>query len=74
LYSPERVCRWARLQTFQSVALTFIEREGSLLLREQEAERELERALGKKAKEVEILQAAWGELRKRPSYYGVYKK
>lgn len=36
--------------------------------------RELERALGKKAMEVEILQAARDELKKRPSYYGVYKK
>ncbi len=36
--------------------------------------RELERALGKKSLEVEILQAARDELKKRPSYYGVYKK
>jgi transposase len=36
--------------------------------------RELERVLGRKSVEVEILQAARDELKKRPSYYGVYKK
>jgi len=36
--------------------------------------RELERALGKKSLEVEILQVARDELKKRPSYYGVSKR
>lgn len=35
--------------------------------------RELERALGRKTMEVEILQAARDEVKKRPSYYGVSK-
>jgi len=35
--------------------------------------RELERALGKKAMEIEILQAARDEVKKRPRYYGVSK-
>ena len=41
-------------------------------LREAERRiRELERALGRKTMEVEILQAAREEVKKRPSYYGV---
>ncbi len=36
--------------------------------------RELERALGKKTMEVEILQAARDEVKKRPSYYGASKR
>ena len=36
--------------------------------------RELERALGKKTMEVEILQAAREEVKKRPRFYGVSKK
>ena len=36
--------------------------------------RELERALGRKTMEVEILQAARDEVKKRPSYYGVSKR
>lgn len=35
--------------------------------------RELERALGRKTMEVEILQAARDEVKKRPNYYGVSK-
>lgn len=37
----------------------------------QQRIRELERALGRKTMEVEILQAAREEVKKRPSYYGV---
>ena len=36
--------------------------------------KELERALGRKTMEVEILQAAREEVKKRPSYYGVSKR
>ena len=43
-------------------------------LREAEQRiRELERALGRKTMEVEILQTAQAEVKKRPSYYGVSK-
>jgi transposase-like protein len=40
----------------------------------QQRIKELERALGKKAMEVEILQAARDEVNKRPNYYGVSKR
>lgn len=36
--------------------------------------KELERALGRKTMEVEILQAARDEVKKRPSFYGVSKR
>ncbi len=36
--------------------------------------RELERALGRKTMDVEILQAARDEVKKRPNYYGVSKQ
>ena len=36
--------------------------------------RELERALGRKTMEVEILQAAREEVKKKPSWYGVSKR
>jgi len=36
--------------------------------------RELERLLGKKAMEVEILQAARDEVKKKPSWYGASKR
>jgi hypothetical protein len=37
----------------------------------QQRVRELERALGKKVMEIEILQAARDEVKKRPRFYGV---
>jgi transposase len=40
----------------------------------QQRIKELERALGRKTMEVEILQAAREEVKKRPSYYGVSKR
>jgi transposase len=40
----------------------------------QQRIRELERALGKKTMEIEILQAARDEVKKRPRFYGVLKK
>ncbi|MDQ6887956.1 MAG: hypothetical protein M3068_11775 [Gemmatimonadota bacterium] len=36
--------------------------------------RELERALGRKTMEVEILRAARDEVKKKPSWYGVSKR
>jgi len=39
----------------------------------QQRIRELERALGRKTMEVEILQAARDEVKKKPSWYGVSK-
>ena len=42
--------------------------------RVRELERALERALGRKTMEVEILQAARDEVKKKPSWYGVSKK
>ena len=44
-------------------------------LREAQARiKELERALGRKTMEVEILRAAQDEVKKRPHFYGVSKK
>ena len=40
----------------------------------QQRIRELERALGKKTMEVEILQAAREEVKKKPRWYGVSKR
>ena len=40
----------------------------------QQRIREIERALGKKTMEVEILEAAWDEVKKRPRFYGVSKR
>ena len=40
----------------------------------QQRIRELERALGRKTMEVEILQAARDEVKKKPAWYGVSKK
>ena len=40
----------------------------------QQRIRDLERALGKKTVEVEILQAARDDVKKRPRYYGVSKR
>ena len=40
----------------------------------QQRIKELERALGKKTMEIEILHAAREEIKKRPSYYGVSKR
>ncbi len=75
--SPSVVRRWKHLADCGSeTAMTA--NEEVVPIRELKAAndriRELERALGKKSLEVEILQAARDELKKRPSYYGVYKK
>lgn len=46
----------------------------SALRAAQQRIRELERALGKKTMEVEILQAAREEVKKKPRWYGVSKR
>ena len=75
--SPSVVRRWKHLAERGSVSAIEANEEvvpARELKAANERIRELERALGKKAMEVEILQAARDELKKRPSYYGVYKK
>ncbi len=75
--SPSVVRRWKHLAESGSEAAMEANEE-VVPIRELRAAndriRELERALGRKSLEVEILQAARDELKKRPSYYGVYKK
>jgi transposase len=66
--------RWRRL--FEQGSSVAMGANGDVvparLLKEAEAKiRELERALGRKTMEVEILQAAQEEVKKRPSWYGV---
>ena len=46
----------------------------SALRAAQQRIKELERALGKKTMEIEILQAARDEVKKRPRFYGVSKR
>jgi transposase len=46
----------------------------SALKAAQQRIKELERALGRKTMEVEILEAARDEIKKKPSWYGVVKK
>lgn len=71
--SPSVVRKWKRLvEQGSSVAMRA---NGDVVpaqrLREAEARiRELERALGRKTMEVEILQAAQEEVKKRPHWYG----
>jgi transposase-like protein len=72
--SPQLIRQWQRLSTAGStVAVTANEAVVPLSeLRAAQARiRELERALGKKVMEIEILQAARDEVKKRPRYYGV---
>ena len=70
-YGPFNICPDAA-PLFERLAGLSIGR--GFLKAANERIRELERALGKKAMEVEILQAARDEVKKRPNYYGVYKK
>ena len=72
--SPSVVRKWKRL--FELGSEVAVQANGDVVPAQQlrEAERrirELERALGRKTMEVEILQAAQEEVRKRPSWYGV---
>jgi transposase len=75
--SPSVVRRWQRLSTNGSAAAVGANEEvvpASELRAAQQRIKELERALGKRAMEIEILQAARDEVKKRPRYYGVSKR
>ena len=75
--SPSVTRRWKRLFEQGSTAEMSANEDvvPARQLREAEARiRELERALGRKTVEVEILQAAQEEVKKRPSWYGVSKR
>lgn len=75
--SPSVVRRWKHL--VEVGARTAVAANGDVVpaaqLREaQQRIKELERALGRKTMEVEILRAARDEVKKRPSYYGGSKR
>lgn len=75
--SPQLIRQWQRLSTEGSAAAVTANEQVvpvSELRVAQQRIRELERALGKKVMEIEILQAARDEVRKRPRYYGVSKR
>ena len=75
--SPSVVRRWQHLSTNGSAAAVSAGEDvvpASELRAAQQRIKELERALGKKAMEIEILQAARDEVKKRPRYYGVSKR
>jgi len=75
--SPSLVYRWLRLADAGSEAAVGADEAVvplSELRQAQQRIRELERALGRKTMEVEILQAAREEVKKRPSFYGVSKR
>lgn len=75
--SPSVVRRWKRLVEQGSSAAVGANEEVVSARRLKEAEakiRELERALGRKTMEVEILQAAQEEVKKRPAWYGVSRR
>ncbi len=72
--SPSVVHKWKRLFEQGSTAAMRANEDvvPARLLKEAEVKiRELERALGRKTMEVEILQAAQEEVKKRPHWYGV---
>ena len=74
--SPSLVRRWKHLHDSGSDAAVGANEPvvpASELRAAQQRIRELERALGRKTMENEILQAAQAEIKKRPSYYGVSK-
>jgi transposase len=75
--SPSVVRRWQRLSTNGSAAAVRADEDvvpASELRAAHQRIKALERALGKKAMEIEILQAARDEVKKRPHYYGVSKR
>lgn len=75
--SPSVVRRWHQLSTRGSTAAVRADEDvvpASELRAAQQRIKELERALGKKAMEIEILQAARDEVKKRPRFYGVSKR
>jgi transposase len=72
--SPSVVRRWHHLSATGSAAAVSAGEEvvpASELRTAHARIKELERALGKKVLEIEILQAARDEVKKRPRYYGV---
>ena len=75
--SPSVVRRWHHLSANGSSAAVSAGEDvvpASELRAAQSRIKELERALGKKVMEIEILQAARDEVKKRPRYYGVSKR
>ena len=75
--APQLIRQWQRLSTNGSAAAVDANEEVvpvSELRAAQQRIKELERALGKKAMEIEILQAARDEVKKRPRFYGVSKR
>jgi transposase len=75
--SPQLIRQWQRLSTEGSAAAVTANEAvvpASELRLAQQRIRELERALGKKVMEIEILQAARDEVKKRPRYYGASKR
>jgi transposase len=75
--SPQLVRQWQRLSSKGSATAVSANEEVvpvSHLRTAQQRIKELERALGKKTMEIEILQAAREEVKKRPRYYGVSKR
>ena len=75
--SPSVTRRWKRL--FEQGGSTAVSANEEVVAarRLKEAEqriRDLERALGRKTMEVEILQAAQEEVKKRPNWYGVSRR
>jgi len=74
--SPSVIRRWKHLSARGSTTAMSANEDvvpASALRAAEQRIRELERALGKKAMEIEILQAARDEVKKRPRYYGVSK-
>jgi transposase len=75
--SPQLIRQWQRLSANGSTAAVSANEEVvpvSELRAAQQRIKELERALGKKTMEIEILQAARDEVKKRPRFYGVSKR
>lgn len=75
--SPSVVRRWQRRSAHGGSAAVAANEDvvpASELRAAQQRIKELERALGKKAMEIEILQAARDEVKKRRRYYGVSKR
>ena len=70
--SPQLLRQWQRLSSAGSTAAVTANEDVvplSALRLAQQRIRELERALGKKVMEIEILQAAREEVKKRPRFY-----
>jgi transposase-like protein len=75
--TPSLIYRWVRLSEGGSDAAVGANEAvvpASELRLAQQRIKELERALGRKTMEVEILQAARDEIKKKPHFYGVLKK